>query len=416
MRTSFRFALAFAGLFGLSPVWAGAQELRLETAVERALASHPLLRAQSADIAAAERASELDGLAPPLTVGGSVENVFGTGPLNGTAGAEITLRLGRVVELGGKREARLAVGRAKVARQRHSAELARIEVAAETSRRFVEVLADQHRVTIAREAVARAEQTVAQVIRWVEAGRSPDSEKHQAGIALGQAQLAREDAELRLLTARQMLSTLWGQRVPDFAAAVGDLDKLIPLESFESLTAKLPQSADQQGFQLDLATLDAHRRAASSAARPDISLALGVRRFEALDSQALVLDVSVPLGNAPRSALAGAQVQAQIDATYARRDTADDEVYQRLFKLVQQLTQERRVAETHRDSLIPQAEQALAVNQRGYDLGRFSLFVLLQSQQQLAQLRVSRLEAMARYHLLLVDIERLTATSGAATP
>lgn len=416
MRTTYRFALALAGLLVLCPVAAAPQELRLQAAVERALAGHPALRAEGAEITAAERAAELNALAPPLTVGGELENIAGSGPLSGTRSAETTLRLGRVIELGGKREARVAVGRADVARQRHGAELARIEVAAETARRFVDVLADQHRVTIARESVERAEQTVATVGRWVAAGRSPDSEKHQAGIALGQAQLTQEDAEHELLTARQTLSALWGQRDPDFAQAVGDLDILPPVEPLEVLAARLPETADQQAFELDLVTLDARSRAASTAARPDVSLSLGVRRLEAVDAQALVLGVSLPLGNAPRSALAGAQVQAQREATHARREAASYDAYQRLFALYQELQHASHVVQTHRDSLIPLAEQALAVNQRGYDLGRFSFFVLIQSQQQLAQLRTARIEAAARYHALLVDIERLTAISGAATP
>lgn len=416
MRLSYRFALALAGMLVLCPAWAAAQELHLEAAVEQALAGHPALRAQGAEVTAAERAADLQGLAPPLTVGGELENVAGSGPLSGTQSAETTLRLSRVIELGGKREARIAWGQADVARRRHGVELARIEVAAETTRRFVEVLADQTRVAIASEAVARAEQTVAQVDRWVTAGRSPDSEKNQAGIALGQARLTLEDAEHELLTARLALSALWGERVPDFVQAVGNLDTLPPVESLDALAARLPHSADQQTYGLDLASLEARQRAAATAARPDVSLSLGVRRLEAVDAQALVFGISVPLGNAPRSSLAGAQVQAQLDATQARREAAGHDAYQRLFALYQELQHARHVAETHRDSLIPQAEQALAVNQRGYDLGRFSFFVLIQSQQQLAQLRTARIEAAARYHALLVDIERLTAPSGTATP
>lgn len=416
MRPSYRFALALAGMLALCPLWATAQGLRLEEAVDRALIGHPTLRARGAEVAAAERAAELNALAPPLTVGGELENFAGSGPLSGTQSAETTLRLSRVIELGGKREARIALGRAEVARQRHATDLARIDVAAETTRRFIDVLADQTRVAIAREDVARAEQTLAQVGRWVTAGRSPDSEKHQAGIVLGQARLTLEDAEHELLTARLALSALWGQRAPDFAQAVGDLDTLPPVEALEALAARLPQSADQQTFGLDLVSLEARQRAAATAARPDVSLSLGVRRLETVGAQALVFGVSVPLGSAQRSALAGAQVQAQLGATHARREAAGHDAYQRLFALYQELQHARHVVESHRDSLIPQAEQALAVNQRGYDLGRFSFFVLIQSQQQLAQLRTAQIEAAARYHALLVDIERLTATSGAVTP
>lgn len=416
MQASYRVALAMAGMVWLCPGWATAQELRLEEAVERAMAGHPSLRAQGAEVTAAEWAAELAALPPPLTLGGELENVAGSGPLSGIRGAEATLRLSRLIEMGGKREARIAVGETDVARQRHAVDIARIDVAAETGRRFVEVLADQTRVAIARDGVDRAQTILNQVSRWVAAGRSPDSEKLQAGILLGQAELTLEDAEHELLTARMALSALWGQREPDFTTATGDLETLPAVESLEALAGRLPQNADQLALGLDMASLEARQRAAATAAKPDLSLSLGVRRLEALDTQALVFSVSVPLGSAPRSALAGAQLQAQLDATQARREVAGHDTYRRLFALYQELQHARHVFETHREQLIPQAEQALELNQRGYELGRFSFFVLIQSQQQLAQLRNARVEAAARYHALLVDIDRLTATSGVATP
>lgn len=416
MRVSYRFVLALAGVLGLCPAWVLGQELRLESAIEKVLSVHPDLRAQGAEVAAAERATELAALAPALTVGGELENVAGNDQFSGTQSAEATVRLSRVIELGGKREARVALGNAVVARQRHAVDVTRNELVAEASRRFVAVLADQRRLDIVREAVARAGQTLQQVEHWVVAGRSPDSEKHQAAIALGQAQLAQEDAEHELLSARQSLSALWGQREPDFTEAIGDLDTLPAVPPLESLAAGLEQTLDQQSFGLDLDALEARQRMASTAARADVSVSLGIRRLEASNTQALVLGVVVPLGSAPRSALAGAQLQAQMDATLARREAAGHDSYQRLFALYQELQHARHVVETHRDRLIPQAEQALAVNQRGYEQGRFSFFVLNQSQQQLAQLRTARIEAAARFFVLRADIERLTASAGAAAP
>ncbi len=416
MRRYCRFALAMAGMLALCPAWATARELGIEEAVERALAGHPGLRAQGAEVTAAEWAAELAALPPPLTLGGELENIAGNGELSGIRSAETTLRLGRIIERGGKREARIAVGQADVARQLHAVGLARIEVAAETARRFVDVLADQARVAIAGDGVERAEKTLEQVSRWVAAGRSPDAEKLQAGIVLGQARLALEDTEHELLTARLALSALWGQQEPDFASVTGDLETLPTVAPLDTLAEQLPQNADQQAFGFDMAALEARQRAAANAAKPDVSLSLGVRRVEALDTQALVFSVAVPLGSAPRSALAEAQLQAQLDAAQARREAAGHDTYRRLFALYQELQHARHVVETHQENLIPQAEQALALNLRGFELGRFSLFVLIQSQQQLAQLRNARVEAAARYHALLVDIDRLTAASGAITP
>lgn len=392
------------------------QTITLEDAVARALAGHPTLRAQGAAITAAEQSAKIDALPPPLVIGSEVENFAGSGDLRGVNGVETTLRLSQVIELGGKRDARMALGRAEVDRQRHSAERARIDVAAQTARRFIEVLTAQYRLALAGEELTRREQTRKHVARWVEAGRSPDSDGHQADIALGGARLALEDAEHELEAARLSLAALWGERGSSFSHGSGDLNNLPAVEDFTTLAARLPQSMDQQVFSKEATSLEARRQAVTAAARSDISLSVGVRHMESIGDQALVFGVSAPLGSTRRSALGVGRYDAELEAVAAQRESAELDAYQRLFGLYQELQHSRHVVEAHRDTLIPKAEQALAVTSRGYELGRFNFMALNQSQQQLTELRTASVEAAARYHLLLVDIERLTATTGAATP
>src|SRR3546814_3165350 len=59
--------------------------------------------------------------------------------------------------LGGKREARQALGTAEVLRQRNLAESARLEVASRTTARYIAVAAAQQRLEFARERVKLAE-------------------------------------------------------------------------------------------------------------------------------------------------------------------------------------------------------------------------------------------------------------------
>src|SRR3546814_17436893 len=66
-----------------------------------------------------------------------------TGAVGGARYAETTLRLRRVIELGGKREARQALGTAEVLRQRHLADTAKLEIARRTTARYVAVAAAQ---------------------------------------------------------------------------------------------------------------------------------------------------------------------------------------------------------------------------------------------------------------------------------
>lgn len=409
-------ALARLSVLGCVASSAFAQELTLDDAVSRAWARNPALQAEGHTLTATERQAQLSGLPPSFTLGSEVENVAGSGALSGTSGAETTLRLSRVIELGGKRDARLALGSSEIARQRNVIERSRIEIASEVTRRFVEVLARQEQLVIARRDRELTGETRSTVARWVSAGRNPEPDLLQSDIAVYRADLAVEGAERELGSAKLALSSLWGELDPRFTTAQGNLATLPAVEDFSVLATRLPQSADQHAFEFDAETLEAQRRVAAAAARPDLAVSLGARRLESFDDQALVFGISMPLGMPRRAALGVERVGAELDAVRARREAARLDAYQRLSALYQELQQARRVFETHRDAMIPKAEAALTLNLQGYERGRFGFLVLTQAQQALVDLRRAQVDATARYHRLLIDIERLTATSGAATP
>jgi cobalt-zinc-cadmium efflux system outer membrane protein len=409
--------LALAGACGAAPLSGSAAEpLRLEDAIERALASHPSLAAETAQLQAVQARAARESLASPYFVGGEVENIAGTGALSGVDSAETTLRIGRVLELGGKRAARQALGAAEVEQQRNQADATRIAVASRTAGRFIEVVADQRRLAYAHERVKQAARTRREVASWVAAARNPESDLRAAEIAVAEAELEREHAEHELDSARVSLAASWGSFDADFSEAVGQFDTLPAIESFQSLSDRLPLTPEQRASLLEARTIGARRRVAEAAAKPDITVNLGVRRLEALDDQGLVMSVQVPLGNRRRSAFSVAEADAELAALDARRDAQRYERHQELFERYQELGHARLEAETLRKTMIPKAEQAVAFNRRGFEAGNFSYLALAQAQRTLFELRQRSTEAIARYHTLLVEVERLTAAAQDATP
>ncbi len=392
------------------------EPLRLRDAVARSLSEHPALAADVAQLRAVQARAERESLAPPLVAGAGVENVGGTGNLSGVQSAETTLRLSRVIELGGKRAARRALGAAQVAQQRNSAQVTRIEVAGRTTTRFIEVLADQQRLAFAQEGVAQAERTRREVARWVAEARNPESDLRAAEIALADAELEREHAEHELAAARVSLAASWGSFTPDFVEVAGALDALPAVEDFETLAARLPMTAAQRDSLLQAEAIKARRQVAVAGRSPDIDLSLGVRRLEAFDDQGLVMSVSVPLGSRTRANLAIAEAEADLAAVFARRDAQRSESHQDLFQRYQELLHARTEYFAVRDIMLPKAEQAVAFTRRGFEAGNFSFLMLAQAQRTLLELRERSIEAAARYHTRLVEIERLTALASETNP
>lgn len=408
--------LAFAGVCSAIPTGWAAESLHLEQAVARSLASNPTLAAETAELQAVEARAEREGLAPQFVVSSDLDSVAGTGSLNGLDSAELTLRLGRTIELGGKRAARQALGAAQTAQQRQAAAAARVDVSSLTASRFIEVVAAQERLALASEHVELAERIRREVAAWVAASRNPETDLHAAEIALADVELLRETVEHELASAKVTLAAAWGALEPDFGIAVGTLDELPAVEDFDILAARLPMSSTLRATAFQIDTLKAYRRVAESSTRPDIDVSLGVRRFEALNDQGLVMSFSVPLGSRPRASLAIAETNAQLAAVEARRDALQTESHQILFSIYQELMHARHEHEVLRANMLPKAERALNISRQGFEAGRLSFLALAQAQRTLFDLRKRSVDVAAEYHSLLVEVERLTAIAPEATP
>jgi outer membrane protein, heavy metal efflux system len=405
-------ALAVAGAFASSPAVADAASLTLNAAVDRAVASNPALGAERAAIRASEQQARLDRLAPPMTVGGEMENFAGTGGLGGFDDAEFTVRVGKTFELGGKREARQALGSAQVALQGNELERRRLDIVTRTKHRFLEVLAQQARLSLAEQESVLARETRDAVAYRVKRGASPEADLPLAELAVARAELEQEDAAHELESARVALAVLWGERSPSFTHAAGSVDTVPDVPVFDALVQRLESNPDQQLFVLETARLDAQRRAAEASRKPDVTGSLGVRRLEAFDDQALVMSIAMPVGLAQRSDLALARGRAELESLEGRREAAELERYQELFARYQELRHARHEFETLRDRMIPAAVSAVKLAQRGYDEARYSFLQVAAARNVLHSLQKDRIAAATRYHRLLADIERATAVSG----
>lgn len=405
--------LAVAGVLGALALPTHAESLTLEAAISRTLASNPALRAEGAGVEALEQQLQLDSLAPAPTLGAELENVAGTGSLSGVKGAEATLRLGQVIELGGKREARRNRGLADIARQENAIDRQRLDLAAETTKRFVTVVEGQDELALARNHVKLATDTGAAIRFRVERGAAPEADAVLADIAVARAELAQENAEHELESAKFALASLWGATGPGDVQADGVLLELPEVEAFELLVERLRNTTEFRGYELELARIEAERGVARAAARPDLSLGAGVRRLEGPNDQALVFSFSMPFGTQQRSAFAVARTEAEVDAVVARRDAALFEARQVLFGRYQELRHARIEVESLTGRMLPAAERGLALTREGYDNARYSVLQLTQAQATLLQLQQERLAAAARYHAILADIERSIAAAGA---
>ena len=384
--------------------------LRLAEALRLALTSSPELAPFSLEIRAAEARALQAGLLPNPEAELHVEDVLGTGSFEGGRQAQVTLQLSQLVELGGKRKARIAV--AGSGRDVASAEyeVKRIEVLAEATKRFLDVLERQHSLDLVREAVELDRATLDVVRRRITAGAGSLLEEKRAQVTLAQSRVSDEDARHELAVARTTLAAVWGAPKPTFERVEAELFARRPVPEWAKLERNLDGSPEILLRTTERRLRDAELRLAEARRIPDVTLLAGPRRLEGADEQALVFGLSAPLPLFDRNQGSIAEASTLVEKTGAERRAAEVRLRALLYELWQELTHAGHVLDVLERDLLPAAEATLALSREGFERGRFSHLELLDAGRAFLEARRRRIEAAASFHRFALEIERVTAT------
>jgi len=202
---------------------------------------------------------------------------------------------------------------------------------------------------------------------------------------------------------------MWGDATPDFGEVVADLAQLAELVPFAPLADKLASSPEFLRFAAERRLREAELELARTKRVPDVDVGIGPRRLNEGHDTALVASLSIPLPVFDRNQGGIAAADARIARSDALREAALLRTRRVLFGLYQAAQQARAQAESLKRDAIPQAEEALALTQRGFANGRFSFLELADVQRQVVELRRQVITEQADAHRLDAEIERLTA-------
>ena len=149
-----------------------AAPLTLRQALSAALQGNPQLRTFAFQLRAGDARTRQAALRPAPALSVDMENFAGSGAVRSLDAAEATFALSQVIELGGKRAARIGAAQAGRAAIDIEQQAVQLDVLAEVTRRFIAVAQRQQRVQLARTAAEFAGKTVAASERRVNAAKA----------------------------------------------------------------------------------------------------------------------------------------------------------------------------------------------------------------------------------------------------
>ncbi len=409
------FGLACGGVLALAATGgARAQEdtapraaLRLQEALDRALAHNKDLAAFEYRIAEQQGRLEQAGLLPNPQLDLLVEDAVGSGDFEGFDRAQTTLSLSWVLE-GRVRRGRVGAAAAGADLVAADARILRVEVAADTAEHFLASLASQARLERAEEAIALARRTVAAVTRRVRAGKAPTAELARAEAELATDRLTRDDVLHELSAAYHRLAAQWGETEPGFSRVEGDLLALPGVEPHAALAAGLERNPQLARYATQERLAQANLRLAEARRWPSLRPLVGVRRLEATNDTALLAGITVPIPLLDRNQGAVGGSRAAVSRARAEADAARVRLQTTLFELYEELEHFFHRVETLRDEVIPRLEEALEGTRRAYERGRYGYFELRAVQTDLLRAQSDLVDASAGAHRLVIALERLT--------
>jgi len=380
--------------------------LNLRESLALALLKNPELAAFSYKVRASEATIIQAGLLPNPEIGTFVENIGGSPTVTG--GVETTIELGQLIELGGKRSARMRVASLGHNLTEWDYETKRIEVLTSVSKAFTEVLSAQQRLILTEQIVDIAEQVAGTVSERVEAGKVSPIEETRTFATLSSIRIELEQAKRELEASRRRLTALWGNTDPQFEMAVGDFDSISSsIPSLDQLKERLSQNPELARWADEMSLREAVINLEKSKAIPDVTVMGGYRRFREGDENALVVGISVPLPLFNRNQGGILEARYQFSQSEREKQSAEARLATLLSEAQKTLSTTHTEVITLKDSVIPASQSAFDAINEGYRLGKFGFLNVLDAQRTLFDAKLRYLRALTDYHKAVADVEGL---------
>lgn len=401
--------------------------INLAHALARTLQYSPALQSFPLQLRLSEAERLQAALRPNPDLQLSVDNVAGSGDYQGLSQAEITLSLSQVIELGGKRALRLEAVQWQQRLRQQQFEVQRLDSLAATTQSYIRQVELQQLQRQLERRIEREQQLLVLAQQRAQVSSIGDVDVAKLELRMIRSQLEQMALQNALTLGRSQLAAHWAQ-TPDFQHVEGSLAALPLLPSVAELLTSLQQSASMQQFVTQARLADTQLRQAQAAQRADLTLSAGLRHHQASNppdlnstalnstnmsaptktDQALVLSVSMPWQREDASAGPRLAAQTQSELTALSGQQTQRHLQLLVTQIHLELEQLRHYSQVLQNHVIPKSKQVLALSEQGYQQGQVDLFNLLSAAHDVYQADIDLIQAQSRFHLQLLELERLT--------
>lgn len=385
--------------------------LTLQQALALALLHNPELAAYSIEIRAKEAEALQAGLFPNPELEAEAEEFGGGKGKNEFDGVETTIWISQLIPLGGKISKKKRVVALEKDLSVWDYESKRLDVLTFTTNAFIDVLAAQEHLELAKELNTLAQNVLETVTARVTAGKGFPVEKTKAEVSLSTSIIKFERARIGLEAARRKLTLFWGNYDPGFEKAKGDLYITKSIPSLSELQDKIVQNPDMARWRQEIEMRNAVIKRENSKAIPDLTLSFGKRFLEEDNNDAFVMGFSLPLPIFDRNQGSRLEAKHRLSKAKKNKETIKLEILALLSDSYQHLSAASMEVDLLQRKVLPDAQKVFDTSADLYRRGKFSYLQVLDAQRTLFQIREQFIYTLNSYHQRVNDIERIIAGS-----
>lgn len=349
-------------------------------------------------------------LSPNPELSFEAENFLGTHRSHAFSGAQYTLALSQLIELGGKRENRINYATENIKAQTIEYKNTRLALLATTAERYYQVLKFQALIALNSERKNTVKQALNAIEKRAKAGAVSSADVTRMRYALSQVELNTAMLQSEFERARLALNELWQEvQVSDYYA--GDLSQLAAIKSEAELLDAVNTAPEfallQQQYIQQTANLSLQR----SNGQSDLTLGGGVRYNQQTDSSSFVFSFSMPLqlSNANGGNIEAAQ--HQLTLLNELQGQLRIQLRQQIRTLYAYYQGKNLQAQLLSQQVIPQAQTLIQQSLKSYQQGQISVLQLLDAQQALFDSKRALINTHSELYQVLLTLERLTGQS-----
>lgn len=385
-------------------------KISLTWALEQALLHNIALKPFPYTLRASEALVMQAGITPNPELSVSVENILGTGDQQGIDNAEVKLVLSQLIELGDKRQRRIDYAQADQKQQLSDYESIRLQVLAQTTERYYQLLRLQALQAWIDSRIEREQASLAAMKARASAGVVIPADVSKMQLRLIRSKVVKQRIDGDFTVAKQKLAAMWSSEVKFTAAS----DELVPLQVLPTAASVLNaiETAPQYLQLLSVErVLIAKRRMEESKAKADITLGVGVKSDEGFDDGALMVNFSMPLqfSNPNQGNILAAKVQE--DKAHEQQRFVREQLKLTLLELHQSMLNNAKHAQLLKAQVLPLAKQLQQHTQSAYQTGQANVLQLADAQAELFSVERELIEAKTAVYMALLAIERMTGQS-----